>query len=233
MKKVCDKYGALFILDEVMSGMGRMGTLHAWESFGDGVHPDIQAIAKGLGGGYTPIGAVLLNERVSSIRDKSGVWKHGHTYQAHPVGCAAALAVQKAIQTENMLENARTRAIQLEELLRTKLMGPNAPSKPYVADIRGGGLFWGIEFELDDAAQAKLDDSNNNSGGSGNNRFGGVVQEIAFNNGLVIIGMSGTIDGVKGEHAILAPPLNVTPEEIEKIVDLFVNSVEEACKLLA
>jgi adenosylmethionine-8-amino-7-oxononanoate aminotransferase len=129
-----------------------------------------------------------------------------------------------------MLENARTRAIQLEELLRTKLMGPNAPSKPYVADIRGGGLFWGIEFELDDAAQTKLDKSNKNSNG---NRFGGVVQEIAFNNGLVIIGMSGTVDGVKGEHAILAPPLNVTPEEIEKIVDLFVNSVEEACKLLA
>jgi len=125
-----------------------------------------------------------------------------------------------------MLENARARAIQLEELLRTKLMGPNAPSKPYVTDIRGGGLFWGIEFELDDAAQAKLDNSNGN-------RFGGVVQEIAFNNGLVIIGMSGTVDGVKGEHAILAPPLNVTPKEIEKIVDLFVNSVEEACKLLA
>ena len=107
-------------------------------------------------------------------------------------------------------------------------MGPNAPSKPYVADIRGGGLFWGIEFELDEAAQAKLDDNNSNG-----NRFGGLVQEIAFNNGLVIIGMSGTVDGVKGEHAILAPPLNVTPEEIEKIVDLFVNSIEEACKLLA
>ena len=123
-----------------------------------------------------------------------------------------------------MLQNARLRAIQLEELLRTKLMSPNAPSKPYVADIRGGGLFWGIEFELDDRAQAKL--------GSGN-RFGLVLQEIAFKNGLVIIGMSGTVDGIRGEHAILAPPLNVSPEEIENIVDLFVSSVEQTCKLLA
>ena len=123
-----------------------------------------------------------------------------------------------------MLENARARSTQFEELLRTRLLSPNALSKPYVADIRGGGLFWGIEFELDDAAQTKL-------GSSG--RFGGVLQEIALNNGLVIIGMSGTVDGVKGEHAILAPPLNVTPQEIEKIVDLFVNSVEETCKLLA
>lgn len=132
--------------------------------------------------------------------------------------------MQKVVHSENLLENARARGTQFEELLRTRLTGPNAASKRYVADIRGGGLFWGVEFQADDeTCVSKL----------GGRRYGVVLQEIAMEKGLVIIGMTGTVDGTKGDHAILAPPLNVTAEEIEKIVDLFVDSVDTTSRLLA
>lgn len=219
VKEVCHRYGALLILDEVMSGMGRMGTLHAWESFGDGVHPDIQAVAKGLGGGYSPIGAVLMNRKVANaIRYNRGMWKHGHTYQAHPVSCAAALAVQKVVRNENLLQNARERGAQLESLLRTKLTASDSPSKPFIVDIRGGGCFWGIEFEPEPTKLPNVRGV----------RFGPYLQEVAFKNGLLMFGMSGSIDGSKGEFSLLAPALNVTSEEIDKIAYLFVKSVEEA-----
>ncbi|KAF8333065.1 pyridoxal phosphate-dependent transferase [Cantharellus anzutake] len=221
VRQICNKYGALLILDEVMSGMGRMGTLHAWESFGDGARPDIQAVAKGLGGGYAPIGALLINQKVASaIRDKKGMWKHGHTYQAHPISCAAALAVQNVIHSENLLKNICERGAQLEALLRARLTALNSPAKPFIVDIRGRGGFWGIEFEPD---PAKLPNVNGV-------RFGPHLSDIAFKNGLLIFGMSGSIDGNKGEFAILAPAFNVTSEEIEKIGDVFSRSVEEALR---
>ncbi|KAI0287811.1 pyridoxal phosphate-dependent transferase [Russula brevipes] len=139
MKSVCRKYGALFILDEVMSGMGRMGTTHAWESFGDNVPPDIQAVAKGLGGGYASIGAVLMSKQVADgIRGKDGFWKHGHTYMAHPLSCAAAIAVQKVIVEENLLENGRQMGVRLAQLLRGRLQSPGALAQPFVFDVRAG-----------------------------------------------------------------------------------------------
>jgi len=150
MKTVCDKFGALFILDEVMCGMGRMGTLHAWESFGDGVAPDIQAVAKGLGGGYASIGAILMSQKIADgIRDHSGLWKHGHTYQAHPLACAASLAVQNVIEEENLLENIRIQGSYLGKLLQERLTGPNSLALPYTFDVRGGGGFWAVEFDFD------------------------------------------------------------------------------------
>ncbi|KAG6902592.1 hypothetical protein C0995_014599 [Termitomyces sp. Mi166 len=124
-----------------------MGTLHGWESFGDNVAPDIQAIAKGLGGGYAPIGAVLKSRKVANgIKNGSGLWKHGHTYQGHPVACAAALAVQNIVESENLLENIRKQGAYLESLLQAHLKGPNALAAPYTFDIREGG-FWGIELK--------------------------------------------------------------------------------------
>lgn len=225
MKSVCDKYGVLFMLDEVMSGMGRMGTTHAWESFGDGVAPDIQAVAKGLGGGYASIGAVLMSKKVADgIRSNSGIWKHGHTYQAHPLSCAASLAVQKVIQSENLLANCRAQGEYLSSLLRSRLQSKNAIAAPYTFDIRGGGLFWGIEFDFTSPEAAKLDFKGQS--------FGMLVQECCFNNGLVILGMTGgaNIEGTQGDHAILSPAYTVTKEEVEKIVDLFVQSVEEVLK---
>ncbi|KAG8927606.1 hypothetical protein FRC01_007181 [Tulasnella sp. 417] len=224
MKRVCERHGALFILDEVMSGMGRMGTLHGWETYGDGVSPDIQAIAKGLGGGYASIGAVLVNKRVADgIKQGSGWWQHGHTYQAHPIACAAALEVQKVIIDENLLQNCRETGRYLKELLIEKLQSPNSPAAPYVFDIRGNGGFWGIEFDIppeqDFGRNMKM-----------RKRFGALLQAKTMEKGLICIAMDGGADGVRGSHAILAPPYNITSEGVENIVDLFVDSVEELVK---
>ncbi|KAL9713467.1 hypothetical protein Ac2012v2_003077 [Leucoagaricus gongylophorus] len=222
MKSVCDKYGALFILDEVMSGMGRMGTLHAWQSFGDNVAPDIQAVAKGLGGGYASIGAVLMSKRVAQgIRGNSGIWKHGHTYQAHPLACSAALAVQEAIEEEKLLQNVQEQGQYLGELLRLRLSGPNAKLAPYIHDIRGGGLFWGVEFSWETLEAGAID----LKGGS----FAMLVQARTLKNGVVIMAFTGGAnkEGSKGDHIILAPAYNVRREEIEMIVDILIQSVEE------
>lgn len=140
MKRVCDKYGALLILDEVMSGMGRTGTLHAWEQ--EGVVPDIQTIGKGLGGGYQPVAGLLIGHRVINALTKgTGAFAHGQTYQGHPVACAAALEVQRIIQEENLVQNVRTMGALLEQLLKQKL-----ETHPHVGNIRGKGLFWGVNL---------------------------------------------------------------------------------------
>ncbi|KAF9047193.1 PLP-dependent transferase [Hymenopellis radicata] len=225
MKSVCDKYGALFILDEVMSGMGRMGTMHAWESFGDGAAPDIQAVAKGLGGGYASIGAVLMSKRVANgIRDSSGIWKHGHTYQAHPLACAAALAVQKYIAANKLIDNCQKQGQYLEKLLRSKFEGPNAVGGPFVFDIRGGGLFWAIEFDFSGEKASLLD--------FGKDQFAMLVQARALEKGVIVMGMTGgaNLQGTEGDHIILAPAYNVTNEELEKIVDVLGETVEDVLK---
>ncbi|KAL4245223.1 class-III pyridoxal-phosphate-dependent aminotransferase family protein [Abortiporus biennis] len=225
MKSVCDKYGALFILDEVMSGMGRMGTLHAWESHGDGIAPDLQAVAKGLGGGYASIGAVLMSKRVAEgIRDTAGFMKHGHTYQAHPLACAASLAVQKVIVDEKLLENVNVRGEYLGSLLRERLQSPNALAAPFTFDVRGGGAWWGVEFDFDGPEGKRVDFK----GG----QFAMIVQARAFEKGLIIMGFTGgsNLEGTKGNHIMLSPAYNVTKEEVEKIVDILVDSVEEVLK---
>ncbi|KAK2793399.1 hypothetical protein FQN52_001536 [Onygenales sp. PD_12] len=207
MKAVCDKYGALLILDEVMSGMGRSGTLHAWEQ--EDVVPDIQTIGKGLGGGYAPVSGILINERVVSVLDKgTGSFRHGQTYQGHPVGCAAALAVQKVIKEQNLLENVREMGTLLESLLKEKIGG-----HPNVGDIRGKGLFWGIEFVKDKSTKEPLDPSLN---------IGTRIQDTALTPkySFSIYGGPGTVDGVRGDHVLLAPAYNVDKEAIEAIADL-------------
>ncbi|KAI0924247.1 hypothetical protein AcW2_005178 [Taiwanofungus camphoratus] len=226
MKSVCDKYGALFILDEVMSGMGRLGTLHAWESFGDNVAPDIQAVAKGLGGGYASIGAVLMSKRVADgIRDSSaGIWKHGHTYQAHPLACAASLAVQKVIAAENLLENARIQGAHLASLIRERLQSPNALAAPFAFDVRGGGAWWGVEFDFTGPEAVRL-----NFKGTA---FATAVQARCLEKGLIIMGLTGgaNVAGTAGDHLMLSPAYNITKAEVEKVVDIFVDSIEEILK---
>lgn len=138
VKQVCERHGALFILDEVMSGMGRTGTLHAWEQ--EGVVPDLQTVAKGLGAGYASIGALLINKRVvESLRSGTGIFSHSQTYQAHPVACAAAYEVQQVIRDENLLQNAREMGAYLEKTLKERI-----GDHKHVGDIRGRGLFWGV-----------------------------------------------------------------------------------------
>ncbi|KIM32292.1 hypothetical protein M408DRAFT_216434 [Serendipita vermifera MAFF 305830] len=220
---ICRRHGALLIWDEVMCGMGRMGTtLHSWQnpnSFTDGISPDIQAIAKGLGGGYGSIGAVLLNKKVADgIKAGSGYLMHGHTYQAHPLAVAASYAVQDVLKEENLLERAAQVGTYLEKLLKEKLTGSDAISAPYIFDIRGAGCFWGVEFHVSEEAETRWFTAR---------RLAGWVQAVAMKNGLVIMGMSGGIDGKRGDVAILAPAYNTTNAEIDELVQKFVKSVEE------
>src|SRR6476661_6023985 len=151
VREVCDRHGALLILDEVMSGMGRTGTLHAWEQ--EGVTPDIQIVAKGLGGGYQPIGAMLVHGRViAGLAAGSGAFMHGHTYQAHPVACAAAVAVQQVIADDGLLDNVKSMGALLEQRLVERF-----GNHRHVGDIRGRGLFWAIEFVTDRATKTSFD----------------------------------------------------------------------------
>jgi adenosylmethionine-8-amino-7-oxononanoate aminotransferase len=223
MAEVCKRHGALLIWDEVMCGMGRMGTtLHAWQepnSYTDGVAPDILTLAKGLGAAYASIGAVLFNARVANgIRNGSNWLQHGHTYQTHPLACAASLAVQDVIEEENLLARCADRGQYLGRLLKEELTGPNAKASPYVFDVRGGGLFWAVEFEFtatDSEAWFKPQ------------RFAARVQAKAMELGLVIMGMSGGVDGSRGDHIILAPAYTVSEKEVEEIVRRMAKAVEE------
>ncbi|KAJ5311941.1 hypothetical protein PENANT_c022G01490 [Penicillium antarcticum] len=214
MKAVCGKYGALFILDEIMSGMGRTGTLHAWEQ--EDVVPDIQTIGKGLGGGYAPVSGLLINDFIVQIMDKgSGIFRHGQTYQGHPISCAAALAVQKTIKKENLLENVRKMGAYLEKQLRQRF-----ENHPYVGDIRGKGLFWGLEFVKDKATKEPFDPSD---------RLSFLIQEKGLEPqySVSLYGSSGTVDGIKGDHLILAPAYIVSKGEIDIIVDTLEKVLED------
>ncbi|KAJ6111243.1 hypothetical protein N7486_003478 [Penicillium sp. IBT 16267x] len=206
VKAVCEKYGALLILDETMSGMGRCGTLHAWEQ--EDVVPDIQTIGKGLGGGYAPVSGILINDSIVQVLDRgTGVFRHGQTYQGHPVSCAAALAVQKTVQEQNLLENVRNMGAYLEQQLRQRLA-----DHPYVGDIRGKGLFWGIEFVKDKNTKEPFDPAT---------RLSFLIQEkgLCSEYALSLYGSPGTVDGVRGDHVLLSPPFTVSKEEIDLIVD--------------
>ncbi len=211
IRAVCDRHGVLLILDEVMSGMGRTGHLFACEE--DGVAPDILAIAKGLGAGYQPIGAMIASDRIyQAILDGSGFFQHGHTYMGHATACAGALAVQRAIEQDDLLANVRVRGEQLRAELHAAL-----DSHPNVGDIRGRGLFVGIELVQDKAGKQVLDPAL---------KTHAKLKKQAFENGLMIYPMGGTIDGVHGDHILLAPPFICTPEDISRIVQLLTQTIE-------
>ena len=213
IRQVCDRYGALLILDEVMCGMGRTGSRHAWEQ--EGVSPDIQVIAKGLGGGYQPIGGILIAGRIiAALRDGSGSFMHGHTYQAHPVACAGALAVQKIIRDENLVANVRAMGARLEAGLTERFANHR-----HVGDIRGRGLFQALEFVADRASKAPFDPAL---------RVNERVKQAALAHGLAIYPMPGTIGGKHGDHVLLAPPYIIDAAGIDLILDRLETAVEEA-----
>lgn len=204
MRAVCDRHGALLILDEVMSGMGRTGTTHAWEQ--EGVAPDLQAVAKGLGGGYAAIGALLVGRRVvDALRHGSGAFVHGHTYQAHPVSCAAALAVQRIVAGDGLLDNVRAMGARLRAGLEAAL-----GQHPHVGDIRGRGLFHAIELVRDRDTRTPFDPAL---------RMADRLKEAGLAHGIAIYPSAGTMDGIAGDHAIIAPPYTVTPAEVDAIVE--------------
>jgi len=213
MRAVCDRHGALLILDEVMCGMGRTGTLHAWEQ--EGVTPDIQVIAKGLGGGYQPIGGILIAGRViEALRSGSGSFMHGHTYQAHPVACAAALAVQKVIREDGLLANVVAMGERLEAGLQERF-----GNHRHVGDIRGRGLFRALEFVADRSTRESFDPAL---------KVHDRVKEAALSRGLAIYPMGGTIDGRRGDHVIVSPAYIAGPGDIDAIIDRLGAAVDAA-----
>jgi adenosylmethionine-8-amino-7-oxononanoate aminotransferase len=212
---ICRKHGALVILDEVMCGMGRTGTRHAWEQ--EGIAPDIQAIAKGLGGGYQPIGAMLANEHIiDTIRQGSGSFQHGHTYLAHPLACAAALEVQRVIDDENLLDRVKDLGDQLERRL-TERFGNHR----HVGDIRGRGLFQAIELVADRGSREPFDPAL---------KLNARIKAAAFERGLACYPAGGTADGRRGDHVLLAPPYISTSDDIDMIVDRLGQAVDAALK---
>ncbi len=215
VREICDRHGALLVLDEVMCGMGRTGTTHAWEQ--EGVAPDIQAIAKGLGGGYQPIGAMLASGKIiDTIRAGSGAFQHGHTYLAHPLACAAALAVQEVIREDGLLERVKERGRQLEQRL-TERFGNHR----HVGDIRGRGLFWAIELVSDRASRTSFDPAL---------KLNQKIKAEAFANGLGCYPGGGTVDGVRGDHLLLAPPYIASADEIDLIVDKLGTAVDNVLR---
>ena len=213
IREICDRHGVLLILDEVMCGMGRTGALHACEQ--EGIAPDLMTIAKGLGGGYEPIGAVLLGKHIYETFAKgSGFFQHGHTYMGHPMACAAGLAVQETIRRDNLLANVRTMGALLQRRL-----GERFGNHPHVGDIRGRGLFQAVELVEDRSTKEPFDPSL---------KLHAKVKKAAMARGLMVYPMGGTIDGQRGDHVLLAPPFIVTEEQIGDIVDRLGSAIDDA-----
>jgi len=211
VREICDRFGVLLILDEVMCGSGRTGTFLSCEQ--DRVVPDIVTLGKGLGAGYQPIGAVICTTEVyDTVARGSGALKHGQTYNAHPVGCAAALAVQLVVRGEGLLGRVQDAGARL-----TSLLTDHFGDHPHVGDIRGRGLLQAIELVADRPTKAPFDPAL---------AMHQRAKADAFDRGLLIYPGGGTIDGRLGDHILLAPPYNVTDEELDIIVDLLANTLD-------
>jgi adenosylmethionine-8-amino-7-oxononanoate aminotransferase len=213
VRAICDRHGVLLILDEVMCGMGRTGTLHACEQ--DGVSPDIMTIAKGLGGGYQPIGAVLLGQHIFDAFAKgTGFFQHGHTYLGHPMACAASLAVQYVIRRDGLLDNVKRMGAHL-----TRRLGERFGNHPNVGDIRGRGLFMAVELVEDRSTKATFDPKE---------KLHARIKREAMARGLMVYPMGGTIDGARGDHVLLAPPFIIDAPTVDAIVERLGDAVDAA-----
>lgn len=213
IREICNRYGVLLILDEVMCGMGRTGTLHACEQ--EGVVPDILTIAKGLGGGYQPIGATLLGSHIyETFAQGSGFFQHGHTYMGHPMAAAAALAVQETLRRDRLLDNVVAMGARLAQALRTRL-GDHV----HVGDIRGRGLFMAIELVADRETARPF---------APERKTAARIKAEAMARGVMVYPMGGTIDGRNGDHVLIAPPYIVDAAAIDAIVARLGDAVDAA-----
>jgi adenosylmethionine-8-amino-7-oxononanoate aminotransferase len=211
IREICDRYGVLLILDEVMCGSGRTGTFLSCEQ--DEVDPDIATLGKGLAAGYQPMGALICTAEIhETIAHGSGALKHGQTYNAHPVGCAAALAVQHVIREEGLLGRVQDAGARLQSLLAARF-----GNHPKVGDIRGRGLLVALELVADRATKRPFDPQL---------AMHERAKSEAFARGLLIYPSGGTVDGRSGDHILLAPPYNVTDDELEMIVDLLGQTLD-------
>jgi adenosylmethionine-8-amino-7-oxononanoate aminotransferase len=212
IREICDQYGVLLILDEVMCGMGRTGTLFACEH--DGITPDIVTIAKGLGAGYQPIGAMLCSAKIyQAIENGSGFFQHGHTYLGHPVASAASHAVVSEILENNLLDTVQKQGLKLQKHL-SEVFGQH----PNIGDIRGRGLFQGLEIVSNRETKAPLDSALGTAK---------KIKAAAFEAGLICYPMSGTIDGKNGDHILLAPPFIMSDDQIGELVDKLKTAVDQ------
>lgn len=223
VREVCNRYGILMVVDEVMCGMGRCtdGTsFHAWKSLNPDcseelVAPDIQTVGKGLGGGYLPIAAVLVSKKVVDIlAARSGAFVNGFTYQSHPTCCAAALAVQTIIKDDKLLTRAADLGRDLSNLMM-KILGP----LPHVGDIRGAGVFWGLEFVQDKTTRAPFSQTG----------YAKTVADIAFEMGVQVYVCEGIADGILGDAIIVAPAYTIQMEHMVKIVDVLRSAILTSC----
>ncbi len=203
VREICDQYGILLILDEVMCGMGRTGTLFASEQ--EGISPDIVTIAKGLGAGYQPIGATLCSKAIyEAIENGSGFFQHGHTYVGHPTACAAANVVVGKLTHGGLTARAKIMGEKLDSALQAAFA-----QHPHIGDIRGRGMFRGLEVVEDRATKQPFDPAL-----AINNK----LKKACFNAGLICYPMGGTIDGKRGDHILLAPPFIITDAQIDELV---------------
>jgi len=211
IEEICQKYGVLLILDEVMCGMGRTGYLYAAEA--DNISPDILCIAKGLGAGYQPIGAMLCTKKIyNAIGSGTGFFQHGHTYMGHPVACAAGLAVMRAILDRNLLKSVNQRSTQLFNELTIKFK-----THSNVGDIRGRGLFVALELVKDRDTKKPFDPSL---------KIAANIKRAAFEAGLICYPMSGTRDGKRGDHILLAPPFIIDEKQVAELIEKISVSLE-------
>jgi len=209
IREICDRYGVLLVFDEVMCGMGRLGSLFAFETVG--ARPDIVCIAKGLGSGYLPIAAMILTEAaVKPLAEGSGSFMHGHTYQGHPVACAAAEVVLAKISSPEMLTRVGEAGKRLKDGLRARL-----GNSRHVGEIRGEGLFVAVEFVADADTKQPFPHAA---------RLNARIKREAMDRGLLVYAMGGTLDGQSGDHVLFAPPFVISDEEIDRIVDLFADA---------
>ena len=215
VREVCGGHGVLLILDEVMCGMGRTGTLHACEQ--EGISPDLMVVAKGLGGGYAPIGALMVQDEIfQAVAHGSGAFQHTHTYMGHTLACAAALAVQQVIRRDNLLANVRAQGTHLSRRLRERF-----GNHPFVGDVRGRGLLQGVELVADRGTKEAFDPKL---------KMHARVKREAMARGLMVYPMGGTVDGVRGDHVLIAPPFIVDDGAVDTIVERLGEAVDASTK---
>ncbi len=215
VRELCDRHGILLILDEVMCGMGRCGTLYAFQQ--EGIVPDLVAVAKGLGAGYQPIGATLVAKHIyETIVSGSGFFQHGHTYLGHAAACAGALAVQRRLHEDGLLARVAPLGALLEKKLRAAF-----GDHPHVGDIRGRGLFWGLELVADRGSKRPFEPAQ---------RVNARVKKEALKAGLMCYPMGGTLNGVQGDHVLLAPPFIIEEAQLDEMVSKLGAAFEAVLK---
>jgi adenosylmethionine-8-amino-7-oxononanoate aminotransferase len=215
VREVCDRHGVLMIADEVMCGSGRCGTWRALEH--DGVVPDICAVAKGLGGGYVPLGATLYHRRIAAVLDAvDGGALTGHTFTGHTLACAAGVAVQTIVKRDRLLERVARDGETFRAALRAELADIEA-----VGDVRGRGFFVGIELVRNPATREPF---------AAKRQVSAMIGRTATALGLMLYPVGGNVDGVRGDALILAPPFNAPAEVLDEIVTLTGRAIRDALR---